>query len=72
MAHSVRDCAMFHGEGALQMNSFTSQKYYLDSEALNAFISLRVMSAIQYPFNHSRMSQASEPSETCWSRASAG
>jgi len=49
MAHSVRDCAMFHGEGALQMISFTSQKYYQDFEALNAFIPLRVMSAVQIP-----------------------
>lgn len=31
------------------MNSFTSRKYYEDFEALNAFIPLCVMSAVQTP-----------------------
>lgn len=47
MAHSVRDCATLYGEGDHRMNSFTSRKYYRDFEALNAFIPLCVMSAVQ-------------------------
>lgn len=48
------------------MNSFASWKYYEDFEALNTFIPHCVMSVAQkYPINQDRMSQASQPGETC-------